>query len=139
MPGSPTTRNDRPRPPTASPRPARTSTSSWCRPTKTASVRWWGGGIAEIIPLSRVHGKDGMPPPASRSSRDGHHTPEFEGAAYSLVSMVMKFVKAPVLAYQPNKGGEADPDIELIFDRVLRYIRYCILQTHQSHRGRLPG
>src|SRR5437879_4027190 len=62
MPASPTTRNDRPRPPTASSRPARNSTSSWYRPTKTASVRWWGGGIAEIIPLSRVHGKDGMPP-----------------------------------------------------------------------------
>src|SRR5439155_344545 len=64
---SPTTRKDRPRPPTASSRPARSSTSSYCRPTKTDSVRWWGGGIAEIIPLSCTHGKDGMPLPASRS------------------------------------------------------------------------
>src|SRR5437773_1698711 len=67
MPASPTTRKDRPRPPTASSRPARSSTSSYCRPTKTDSVRWWGGGIAEIIPLSCTHGKDGMPLPASRS------------------------------------------------------------------------
>ena len=33
-----------------------------------------------------------------------HHTPEFEGADYSLESMVRKFVKAPVLAYKPKKG-----------------------------------
>jgi len=63
-----------------------------------------------------------MPPPASRSSRDGHHTPEFEGAAYSLESMVRKFVKAPVLAYQPNKGGETDPEIAPILERGMRYI-----------------
>src|SRR5438309_1689786 len=56
MPASPTTRKDRPRPPTASSRPARSSTSSYCRPTKTDSVRWWGGGIAEIIPLSCARG-----------------------------------------------------------------------------------
>src|SRR5437667_2273291 len=63
MPASPTTRKKRPRPVTASSRPARNSTSSSCRPTKTASVRWWGGGIAGIIPLSRTPGKDGMPRP----------------------------------------------------------------------------
>ena len=63
-----------------------------------------------------------MPPPASRSSRDGHHTPEFEGAAYSLESMVRKFVKAPVLAYQPSKGGETDPEIAPILERGMRYI-----------------
>src|SRR5436309_6861364 len=50
MPASPTTRKKRPRPVAASSRPARNSTSSWCRPTKTAC-------IAEIIPLSRNGGK----------------------------------------------------------------------------------
>ena len=40
-----------------------------------------------------------------------HHTPEFEGADYSLESLVRKFVKAPVVAYKPKKGGETDPAI----------------------------
>ena len=46
-----------------------------------------------------------------------HHTPEFEGADYSLESMVRKFVKAPVLAYKPKKGGETDPEIAPILER----------------------
>src|SRR5439155_15923451 len=33
-----------------------------------------------------------------------HHTLAFEGADYSLESMVRKFVKAPVLTYKPKKG-----------------------------------
>ena len=36
--------------------------------------------------------------------------------------MVRKFVKAPVLAYQPNKGGETDPEIAPILERGMRYI-----------------
>src|SRR5204863_7295787 len=51
-----------------------------------------------------------------------HHTPEFEGADYSLESMVRKFVKAPVLAYKPKKGGETDPEIAPILERGMRYI-----------------
>src|SRR5205809_795403 len=35
------------------------------------------------------------------------HT-EFEGADYSLESLVRKFVKAPAVAYKPKKGGETD-------------------------------
>src|SRR5437867_3601345 len=77
MPASPTTRKKRPRPVTASSRPARNSSSSSCRPTKTASVRWWGGGIAGIIPLSRADGKERMPPPASTSeAHPGEAAPE---------------------------------------------------------------
>jgi hypothetical protein len=38
-------------------------------------------------------------------------TPEFEGADYSLESMVRKFVKAPMVAYKPKKGGETDPEM----------------------------
>src|SRR5881296_927077 len=48
-----------------------------------------------------------------------HHTPEFEGADYSLESMVRKFVKAPVLAYKPKKGGETDPEIAPILERAM--------------------
>src|SRR5437870_11342464 len=51
-----------------------------------------------------------------------HHTPEFEGADYSLESMVRKFVKAPVLAYKPKKGGETDPEIAPILERGMRYV-----------------
>ena len=51
-----------------------------------------------------------------------HHTPEFEGSDYSLESLVRKFVKAPVLAYKPKKGGETDPEIAPILERGMRYI-----------------
>jgi formate hydrogenlyase subunit 6/NADH:ubiquinone oxidoreductase subunit I len=51
-----------------------------------------------------------------------HHTPEFEGADYSLESLVRRFVKAPVAAYKPKKTGETDPEIKPILDRGLRYI-----------------
>src|SRR5579862_9051222 len=51
-----------------------------------------------------------------------HHTPEFEGADYSLESLVRKFVKAPVLAYKPKKGGETDPEIAPVLERGMRYV-----------------
>ena len=51
-----------------------------------------------------------------------HHTPEFEGADYSLESLVRKFVKAPVVAYKPKKGGETDPEIAPILERGMRYV-----------------
>jgi len=51
-----------------------------------------------------------------------HHTPEFEGADYSLESMVRRFVKAPTLAYKPKKAGEDDPQIAPILERGMRCI-----------------
>ena len=51
-----------------------------------------------------------------------HHTPEFEGADYSLESLVRKFVKAPAVAYKPKKAGETDPNVKPILDRGLRYV-----------------
>src|SRR6185295_13800568 len=51
-----------------------------------------------------------------------HHTPEFEGADYSLESLVRRFVKAPVLAYKPKKGGETDPAIKPILEGGMRYV-----------------
>jgi formate hydrogenlyase subunit 6/NADH:ubiquinone oxidoreductase subunit I len=51
-----------------------------------------------------------------------HHTPEFEGADYSLESLVRRYVKAPTVAYKPKKGGEDDPRIAPILDRGMRYI-----------------
>ncbi len=51
-----------------------------------------------------------------------HHTREFEGADYSLESMVRRYVKVPVLAYKPKKSGEDDPAIIPILERGLRYV-----------------
>ncbi|MFN8545117.1 MAG: NADH-quinone oxidoreductase subunit I [Candidatus Binatia bacterium] len=51
-----------------------------------------------------------------------HHTPEFEGADYSLESMIRHFVKAPTLAYKPKKTGETDPVVGPILERGMRMI-----------------
>ena len=51
-----------------------------------------------------------------------HHTPEFEGADFSLESMIRRFVKEPVLAYKPKKAGEDDPAILPLLERGLLYV-----------------
>ncbi len=51
-----------------------------------------------------------------------HHTPEFEGADYSLESLIRRFVKDSVVAYKPKKGGEDDPKIRPSLDRGERYV-----------------
>ena len=51
-----------------------------------------------------------------------HHTPQFEGADYSLESMLRRFVKTPVVAYKPKKGPETDPEIVPLLDRGLAYV-----------------
>jgi hypothetical protein len=51
-----------------------------------------------------------------------HHTSQFEGADYSLESMLRRFVKAPVVAYKPKKGPETDPVVGPLLDRGLRYL-----------------
>ena len=51
-----------------------------------------------------------------------HHTREFEGADYSLESLVRRFVVEPVTAYRPKKSGEDDPAILPILERGMRYI-----------------
>ena len=50
-----------------------------------------------------------------------HHTPEFEGADYSLESMLRRFVKEPVAAYKPKKV-EDDPKIAPILERGMKYL-----------------
>ena len=50
-----------------------------------------------------------------------HHTPEFEGADFSLESMVRRYVKEPVVAYKPKKV-ETDPAITPILERGMRYL-----------------
>lgn len=51
-----------------------------------------------------------------------HHTPEFEGADYSLESLVRRFVTAPVRTYKPKKGPEPDPHVAALLERGLRYV-----------------
>lgn len=52
-----------------------------------------------------------------------HHTPEFEGADYSLESLVRRFVKDPVVAYKVKKEGQMDePEVALLLERGLRYV-----------------
>jgi formate hydrogenlyase subunit 6/NADH:ubiquinone oxidoreductase subunit I len=51
-----------------------------------------------------------------------HHTPEFEGADFSLESLIRRFVKDPVVAYKPKKTGEDDPEILPLLDRGMRYV-----------------
>lgn len=51
-----------------------------------------------------------------------HHTTEFEGADYSLESMIRRFVKDPVLAYKAKKGEETDPLIAPILDRGMEFL-----------------
>ena len=51
-----------------------------------------------------------------------HHTTEFEGADYSLESMIRRFVQDPVLAYKAKKGEEMDPLIAPILDRGMGFL-----------------
>ena len=51
-----------------------------------------------------------------------HHTTEFEGADYSLESMIRRFVKAPAIAYKPKKSGEVDPEIAPVLEAGLKYL-----------------
>jgi formate hydrogenlyase subunit 6/NADH:ubiquinone oxidoreductase subunit I len=50
-----------------------------------------------------------------------HHTPEFEGADFSLESMIRRYVKEPVAAYKPKKI-ETDPVVAPILERGMRYL-----------------
>ncbi len=51
-----------------------------------------------------------------------HHTPEFEGADYSLESLIRRFVKAPLVAYKPGKEPETNPEVASLLKRGLRYL-----------------
>ncbi len=51
-----------------------------------------------------------------------HHTTEFEGADYSLESLIRRFVAEPVVAYKPKKGPEPDPEVAKLLDRGMKYV-----------------
>ncbi|MCC6764600.1 MAG: NADH-quinone oxidoreductase subunit I [Deltaproteobacteria bacterium] len=51
-----------------------------------------------------------------------HHTSEFEGADYTLKSMLRRYVPEPVAAYKPKKGPETDPILGPILERGMTYV-----------------
>ena len=51
-----------------------------------------------------------------------HHTSQFEGADYTLKSMLRRYVTTPVAAYKPKKGSETDPVLQPILDRGMTYL-----------------
>jgi NADH-quinone oxidoreductase subunit I len=51
-----------------------------------------------------------------------HHTTEFEGADYSLESLIRRFIAEPVVAYKPKKGPEPDADVGGLLERGMKYV-----------------
>ena len=51
-----------------------------------------------------------------------HHTTEFEGADFSLESLIRRFVKDPIVAYKPKKGPETDLRIAPILSRGMHFL-----------------
>jgi NADH-quinone oxidoreductase subunit I len=51
-----------------------------------------------------------------------HHTTEFEGADYSLESLIRRFVPEPIVAYKPKKGPEPDPGLASLLERGMQYV-----------------
>jgi formate hydrogenlyase subunit 6/NADH:ubiquinone oxidoreductase subunit I len=68
-----------------------------------------------------------------------HHTPEFEGADFSLESLVRRFVKDPVVAYKPKKAGEDDPDLKEMLERGMLYVEEFASPAGASPGGASPG
>jgi formate hydrogenlyase subunit 6/NADH:ubiquinone oxidoreductase subunit I len=68
-----------------------------------------------------------------------HHTPEFEGADFSLESLVRRFVKDPVVAYKPKKAGEDDPDLKEMLERGMLYVEEFASPAGASPEGAKPG
>jgi NADH-quinone oxidoreductase subunit I/NAD(P)H-quinone oxidoreductase subunit I len=51
-----------------------------------------------------------------------HHTTEFEGADYSLESLIRRFIAEPIVAYKPKKGPEPDAAVSKLLDRGMKYV-----------------
>jgi NADH-quinone oxidoreductase subunit I len=51
-----------------------------------------------------------------------HHTTEFEGADYSLESLIRRFIAEPIVAYKPKKGPEPDADVAKLLERGMKYV-----------------
>ncbi len=51
-----------------------------------------------------------------------HHTTEFEGADFSLESLIRRYVPEPVVAYKVKKGPEPDARVGQLLERGMRYV-----------------
>ena len=51
-----------------------------------------------------------------------HHTTEFEGADFSLESLIRRYVPEPVVAYKVKKGPEPDMHVGQLLERGMRYV-----------------
>src|ERR1700720_3711249 len=51
-----------------------------------------------------------------------HHTTEFEGADFSLESLIRRYVPEPVIAYKVKKGPEPDAHVGQLLERGMRYV-----------------
>ncbi|HVB81278.1 MAG TPA: 4Fe-4S binding protein [Candidatus Binataceae bacterium] len=51
-----------------------------------------------------------------------HHTTEFEGADFSLESLIRRYVPEPLVAYKPKKGPEPDERVGQLLERGMRYV-----------------
>ena len=51
-----------------------------------------------------------------------HHTTEFEGADFSLESLIRRYVPEPVVAYKVKKGPEPDAHVSQLLERGMRYV-----------------
>lgn len=51
-----------------------------------------------------------------------HHTTEFEGADFSLESLIRRFITEPVVAYKAKKGPEPDAEVAGMLDRGMKYV-----------------
>jgi len=51
-----------------------------------------------------------------------HHTTEFEGADFSLESLIRRYVPEPVVAYKPKKGPEPEGRVGQLLERGMRYV-----------------
>jgi NADH-quinone oxidoreductase subunit I len=51
-----------------------------------------------------------------------HHTTEFEGADYSLESLIRRFIAEPVVAYKAKKGPEPDAEVAQLLERGMKYV-----------------
>jgi NADH-quinone oxidoreductase subunit I len=68
-----------------------------------------------------------------------HHTTEFEGADYSLESLIRRFVAEPVVAYKPKKGPEPDTDVAKLLERGMKYVDEWAQPGNDKPTAAKPG
>ena len=68
-----------------------------------------------------------------------HHTTEFEGADFSLESLIRRYVPEPVVAYKVKKGPEPDMHVGQLLERGMRYVDEWAQPGGDKRRARRRG